>query len=253
MILRNVLAAGVLVLAATGSALAAPVVYTYSGAVSSLSDPAQLTFGGAFGIGDAFTVKFTRDDATPSVNIYSFPYPFANSGIESVVQGSPVTAVLTIGSFSYDFGANPGFTAHSGHQRQTDYTAPSYEEFSHGAVDSYFTNSGVVSELGYASIQFVVSGAGTNYLANGDYHSLGDLTAAGTPGFDWSGTADFGYQAFNRASGNEILALRRIASIGFETTSLTVGSVPEPATWALMIGGFGMVGGMLRRRRSVTA
>jgi hypothetical protein len=28
-------------------------------------------------------------------------------------------------------------------------------------------------------------------------------------------------------------------------------AVPEPATWALMIGGFGMAGGMLRRRRAV--
>ena len=28
-------------------------------------------------------------------------------------------------------------------------------------------------------------------------------------------------------------------------------AVPEPATWALMIGGFGMAGGMLRRRRAI--
>ena len=31
------------------------------------------------------------------------------------------------------------------------------------------------------------------------------------------------------------------------------GPVPEPATWALMIGGFGMAGAMLRRRRAVAA
>ncbi|MBL8771604.1 MAG: PEP-CTERM sorting domain-containing protein [Phenylobacterium sp.] len=31
------------------------------------------------------------------------------------------------------------------------------------------------------------------------------------------------------------------------------GAVPEPATWALMIGGFGLAGASLRRRRAVTA
>jgi hypothetical protein len=29
--------------------------------------------------------------------------------------------------------------------------------------------------------------------------------------------------------------------------------VPEPATWAMMIGGFGLVGGALRRRRAIAA
>lgn len=33
----------------------------------------------------------------------------------------------------------------------------------------------------------------------------------------------------------------------------TVAAVPEPGTWALMIGGFGMAGAALRRRRSVVA
>jgi hypothetical protein len=32
-----------------------------------------------------------------------------------------------------------------------------------------------------------------------------------------------------------------------------VGAVPEPTSWALMIGGFGMAGGMLRRRRATAA
>lgn len=33
------------------------------------------------------------------------------------------------------------------------------------------------------------------------------------------------------------------------TFTLLTASVPEPATWAMMIGGFGMVGGAMRRRR----
>jgi hypothetical protein len=31
------------------------------------------------------------------------------------------------------------------------------------------------------------------------------------------------------------------------------GTVPEPSTWALMIGGFGLVGGLLRRRRELAS
>jgi hypothetical protein len=36
------------------------------------------------------------------------------------------------------------------------------------------------------------------------------------------------------------------------TISVTAGAVPEPATWAMMIGGVGMVGGALRRRKVST-
>lgn len=41
---------------------------------------------------------------------------------------------------------------------------------------------------------------------------------------------------------------------GFLARNVTVGAaVPEPASWALMIGGFGLAGGMLRRSRPVEA
>jgi hypothetical protein len=45
------------------------------------------------------------------------------------------------------------------------------------------------------------------------------------------------------------------ASLALDNVALT-GSVPEPASWAMMIGGFGLVGGALRRRgagRALTA
>lgn len=37
-------------------------------------------------------------------------------------------------------------------------------------------------------------------------------------------------------------------SYGSYIDSITLSAVPEPATWAMMIGGFGLVGGMMRRR-----
>jgi len=38
---------------------------------------------------------------------------------------------------------------------------------------------------------------------------------------------------------------------GSNDVRLPSGAVPEPATWAMMIGGFGMAGAMMRRRRAV--
>jgi len=34
--------------------------------------------------------------------------------------------------------------------------------------------------------------------------------------------------------------------------SLTISAVPEPASWAMLLAGFGALGGMVRRRRSLT-
>ena len=39
----------------------------------------------------------------------------------------------------------------------------------------------------------------------------------------------------------------------FAVDNLSIGSVPEPASWALMIGGFGLVGAALRRRSIAVA
>ena len=41
--------------------------------------------------------------------------------------------------------------------------------------------------------------------------------------------------------------------VAFEFDNLAVAGVPEPASWALMIGGFGLAGAGLRRRRTVAA
>lgn len=40
---------------------------------------------------------------------------------------------------------------------------------------------------------------------------------------------------------------------GYRLDSIAIGAVPEPGTWALMIGGFGMAGATLRRRRLAIA
>jgi len=56
-------------------------------------------------------------------------------------------------------------------------------------------------------------------------------------------------------TGNDVgaLASLRLSSTGnaFETDNFTINAVPEPATWALMMFGFGAIGFGMRRRRQV--
>lgn len=64
---------------------------------------------------------------------------------------------------------------------------------------------------------------------------------------NWSVTPlvfDFGPDSFNGGLDNVVFQSRAVG---------TGGVVPEPASWAMLIGGFGMVGAALRRRRAITA
>lgn len=64
--------------------------------------------------------------------------------------------------------------------------------------------------------------------------------------------------SFNEATlvyGNSNLAAGRLIEVVDDITFSTAGAVPEPATWALMLLGFGFVGGAMRsakRRQNVT-
>jgi hypothetical protein len=89
------------------------------------------------------------------------------------------------------------------------------------------------------------NGVGVRYF---DSNGLGARSVISYPGsITFTGTTAL-------AAGQQLGAI--IDANGFyggDTTALTfsVGVVPEPAQWALMIGGFGVVGGAMRRRRTL--
>lgn len=76
------------------------------------------------------------------------------------------------------------------------------------------------------------------YNANGDL--LASLTS--TEAFPISGNV-------LTLSGTGIKYVTFEGGFGIDNLSYTIGAVPEPATWAMMISGFGMIGGAMRRRR----
>ena len=63
------------------------------------------------------------------------------------------------------------------------------------------------------------------------------------------GVADFGYNIWPRLNG--ISSNKLIASFLPADAVFQASAVPEPAAWTLMIGGFGLAGGMIRARRRV--
>jgi hypothetical protein len=70
-------------------------------------------------------------------------------------------------------------------------------------------------------------------------------------------TATFGQNCFPACTAaRESLSFARALSVQFSPNAngtgidnVALGAVPEPATWAMMIGGFGMVGGAMRSAR----
>lgn len=105
-------------------------------------------------------------------------------------------------------------------------------EFDWGSVDSYNT----LTVNGSAG-PIVITGTNITNPANGDQH------APGTNGlFRIVGGAGETFTSFSLASSQN----------SFEIDNLATG-VPEPATWGMMILGFGLAGGMMRAKRRVAA
>lgn len=79
------------------------------------------------------------------------------------------------------------------------------------------------------------------------------VTASGigpTPG-NWSTyTASYAATASDAGKAISVVLNANTGQGNWDNVNVSVGAVPEPATWALMILGFGIVGSSLRRRRA---
>lgn len=236
---------------AGSAAQGAVVAYVYAGEVSSGVDQT-----GVFGeagrnlAGLAFTATFRRNDAASGVHI---SYDTFESFIRSDPSDGAITASLTIDGVTWNFA--PG----SGEQSQYDEDGGcgpgcDVEAFGHALENNldildptgrYYARDGSSIRLG-ANHFF-----GKNLLPSLDYRTLPEVGPAA--GLDWFG--DFEIDGFIFDSHLPGFVAEHDAFGSLEVHSLRISQpVPEPATWALMILGFGSAGAMLRaRRRSVAA
>jgi PEP-CTERM motif len=103
--------------------------------------------------------------------------------------------------------------------------------------------------LGLHANAFNPASALTNALAYND-----DNPSIGLSGFTIALSTGISYFAIATGFGNNTVGEYSLAINGPGAVNVggAPGAVPEPSTWAMIIAGFGIVGGALRRRRRTT-
>lgn len=98
---------------------------------------------------------------------------------------------------------------------------------------------------------------GTNGIQNGNYifHSLsewGDILGGSVAGVGVGNGGCPGNCSTFSAFADNLKLTTDANSYGYDFQTAAVAAVPEPATWAMMVGGFGLVGFAARRRTRLT-
>ena len=179
---------------------------------------------------------------------YGFTAPSAGVYTIHVLAGAG-------GSFAYTYGGTTNtYTGGGGGFATGDFTLTMNEILTvtvggKGSAGSYTSGvSGSMVSATYGGDSFVTSGAATLVKGYG-----------GGPAYQYGGgySNGYGYVASTH-NGHAVTA----GSYGYgnntgagtvEITEISTTPVPEPSTWALMFGGFGLIGYMLRRRFLRTA
>lgn len=229
MTLRSILLASAL-LAAT-PAQAATYIITYQGTVSGGSDSGIFGGSGNSLVGLDFTAVYMLTDPLPGALSVSDGSTYATTyGGSGYSAPSPVSATLTINGITQAVSGD-----YLGQAFQFNNRDGSLDEVYHHSLDRTVIN-------GYNR---------DNYIQNQIYSNSNDFLSS----IDYTSPLSYTVQAGDNWYGSfQFYAPDGSYTIGsLKSTSVTIaalaGGVPEPATWALMILGFGAVGGVLRQQR----
>jgi hypothetical protein len=139
-----------------------------------------------------------------------------------------------------------------------------WQYMSFGGVGSQINPSFEFTVVGNATLKITdafLSGDQFEVFLNGLSKGLTStpINDGSTASFDYDGafaSSSFSHGSYVLTSGNYVLTaavtLSPYGGGGGAVELISSGAVPEPATWAMMIGGMGVVGGAMRRRRVST-
>ncbi|QDZ09085.1 PEP-CTERM sorting domain-containing protein [Sphingomonas panacisoli] len=154
--------------------------------------------------------------------------------------GNSNALFLNAGKVNGPYGSGP---AEGGGIFQTFTTVAGMATFSADIAALYTRTSGA---LGLGVVSVLLDGV---VIDSHDFGGVdaGPATLRSTLGFSTGLSA--GTHTISLQSTRLFAPGRGVASQYFDNVSLDVVAVPEPATWAMMIVGFGLTGASLRRRR----
>ncbi|MEW5687685.1 MAG: PEPxxWA-CTERM sorting domain-containing protein [Pseudomonadota bacterium] len=238
-------------LAASAAPASAAVTYVFKGAITGGYDETgvfRLAGQELEGLGLTFTATIVREDVAGAFYDSGPGY----SAVGGFGNKSPLQATITVNGQSFELGS---YLGQQGQYEDANGCGPGCgtEQFIFNAQARQDTTDPVSGVTNFLNNGLLLGGNGvyTDFLPSTDYHTLGSLT--GADGVDFFGelfleSYTLDSSGARTAYGRGVATLKPISMTvsGFDTPPA---AVPEPASWALMILGFGSAGAMLRRRR----
>lgn len=242
------------------AASAVQFLYTVTGITTDNVTNLHGETGSTLPAGEAFTLSYLIDDALPTGD-YSYGADQSSAaGGGQFLSGTrpPVSATLTVGSFSYTIRTGDlvqflGSTPEGG-----DPTGTLIQELDLGSIEKTLSSNRIDLQAGFNRNELCClsfNSYNDNYfdrlnlsLISADFTSA-DFREIGTFALSPGSVGSF-LTGFDRLDRSEIPNFG-YQSTGLSASQLTVAAVPEPATWAIMLCGVGYVGLSLRRRTAL--
>jgi hypothetical protein len=174
---------------------------------------------------------------------------FSTESFESFGMAQTPLALSFQGSAGQSSATLSGVGNTDANRGNTFATTGSKEFIAYGSTTIDFATA--VSAFGFYATDVADLGRGLTVLINGGSGGVFDLLS-GSAGANGN-LLFFGVTSATPISSITFAGAGQNDGFGFD--DLTVGqaaaAVPEPATWAMFIGGFGLIGGAMRRRQRV--